>query len=60
MRTGKVDGATIAIDVPVRPCEKCGEQWFSIQTMRMIEAAQRGELKPVGSIKVTVFVADTA
>ena len=55
VRMSKIDGTPLIFEVPARVCTKCGHKWFSIQTIRMIEAAQRGELKPTGSMTVPVF-----
>jgi len=54
-RKTKLDGSPFFADVPVRKCPRCGEQWFSIETIRYLEAIQRGEVEPNGSVTVPVF-----
>ena len=42
-------------EVPVRECEKCGEQWFSMRVMRALEQADTEGRKPTRVLSVPVF-----
>jgi len=50
------NGAPAFFDnVPARVCQKCGKRWFSLPTVRALEAATQQPPLPVRTIKVPVY-----
>jgi YgiT-type zinc finger domain-containing protein len=48
-------GYALFENIPAQECRKCGELWFSIETMRQIEAAVQKAQPPIRKIEVPLY-----
>jgi HTH-type transcriptional regulator / antitoxin MqsA len=59
--TATLDGKLLTIEeVPALVCRQCGEETFSAETMKRIEALVASRPRPARVAEVPVYVLDTA